>query len=442
MRTAAWYGDRELDLEFPPEWEVSYLWPTTPPPLDLPEIASRLRQPLAQRPLRELAVGRSKPAIIVDDLNRPTPAASVLPIVLAELEAAGIGRSNVRVVLATGTHGAPPPGGMEKKVGPEAAAACRLHVHDPRGPSRRLGRSSFGTPVRVNPDIAAADLVIGLGGIYPNHTAGFGGGSKIALGVLGYRTIFTLHHGHASAGWGSGGADRSFRRDLDEIARMIGLETTISVQVDADRRIVALWSGDPASCLDAGIEFTRKCYEAPDPGGADVVVCNAYPGDLSLTFSRMKGSTPFRRATPAASKVLISSCAEGLGFHGLFPFLNAPRGHRTRRRVLLATMVPPSEVARRALGVARRRFGRRTGRRPSGRGKDGGRPVWLYRPEGHLTPLPAEIPGIRVATTWEETIAALRDEHGGRDRLKVAVYPCSSLQTLVGGSVPDDEDTE
>ena len=50
------------------------------------------------------------------------------------------------------------------------------------------------------------------------------GGQVIALGVLGFRSIMQLHYRHQSNRWG-GGCDRTstFRRDLDEIARMIGL---------------------------------------------------------------------------------------------------------------------------------------------------------------------------------------------------------------------------
>ena len=64
------------------------------------------------------------------------------------------------------------------------------------------------------------------------------------LGVLGFRSIAALHFGHPSTGRGAQPPENSFRRDLDEIARLLGLETGVFVVVDADRQIVDLACGD------------------------------------------------------------------------------------------------------------------------------------------------------------------------------------------------------
>jgi nickel-dependent lactate racemase len=50
--------------------------------------------------------------------------------------------------------------------------------------------------VLVNRHVAAADYVIGIGGVYPQNSTGFGGGAKLALGVLGRRSIVNLHYGY------------------------------------------------------------------------------------------------------------------------------------------------------------------------------------------------------------------------------------------------------
>ena len=323
LRSGAWYGDRTLELELPDHWQVTTYWPQTPPPLSDSELAASLENPVGQRPIRELARGKRRPVVIVDDLTRPTPAYRVIPHVLKHLLDAGIGPGEVTVVMGGGTHRAATLEQMTLKTG-AAARECRLLVHDPTGDLVRVGRTTFGSPIFVNREVAESDLLIGIGGIYPQHSVGFGGGSKLLLGVLGKRSIVSLHYGHGSVA-GSYDVDNDFRRDLDEMARLVGLKTMITLHVDAGREVVRAVSGDHHAYYPDGVAFSRRAYSAPPPGDADVVVVNAYPADVSLTFTRSKGTAPLHLARPGASRILISACSEGLGYHGLFPFMNGPR---------------------------------------------------------------------------------------------------------------------
>ena len=430
LRSAAWYGDVPLRVSFPAHWRVAVLWPNTPPPVSEHEIAEALARPVNQGRISELGRGCLRPVVIVDDLTRPTPAARVMPFVLRELEQAGIPAEAVTVVMATGTHGAPPRGAMAKKIGGEANARCRLVVHDDRGDLVRLGRTAAGTPVLVNRAVAQSDLAIGIGGIYPQHSTGFGGGSKLALGVLGRRSIAALHYGHPSMS-GSYNIDNEFRRDLDEIARLVGLETMISLHVNARREIVRVVSGDHHRYYRDAVAFSRDRYTTPPPGAADVVVSNAYPIDISLTFMRSKGVIPLVHAAPGASRVLVSACPEGAGRHGLFPFVDRPRFqrqlHAARRLAYADRHALPRLVAS---GVTRRirRRARRRGAR--GEAEPLRNPIWLYpggRPPGSL---PGEVPGMSPLYDWHALLNALEREQGHARAVGAVVYPCASIQVL------------
>jgi nickel-dependent lactate racemase len=361
----------------------------------------------------------------VDDLNRPTPASRVVPAVLRQLQDAGIAARDVGIIMAPGTHGAPPPDALVKKVGAAAAGACRLYVHDCHRDVVKVGRTSFGTPVYVNKHVAASDFLVGIGGVYPNYTAGFGGGSKLALGVLGFRSIAALHYGHPSMGWGTADGQNHFRRDLDEIAHRIGLGTTMSLLLNGDREVVGVRCGAPQACYAEALRSAQEAFRAPPPDEqADVVIANAYPNDLSLTFARMKGMDPLWRAPPGATRIAIASCSEGLGFHGLFPFLNAPRYHRQRMMALRAQVLlaRPRLLAQKVY----RRLSRRHATRPAPCN-----PIWLYRPAAVNGPgLPAEIPGMRETSSWDEILAAVRREQSSRDPVRATVYACAPLQWL------------
>src|SRR5262249_14705731 len=165
LRTDAWHADSPLNLEFPPGWKVTFHWPNTPPRLSDPQVLECLARPVGQAPIRELCRGKSRPLIIVDDVNRPTPAARILPYVLYEFQAAGVAPSQVTILVARGSHGEPHPESMLLKVGKETAPCCRVLLHDPYRNTVRIGKTSFGTPVHINKEVPAADFVLGIGGI-------------------------------------------------------------------------------------------------------------------------------------------------------------------------------------------------------------------------------------------------------------------------------------
>ena len=427
MRTGAWYGDRPLTLNFPDKWDVTFLWPNTPPPLKDSQIANLLEQPTGQPPIREICKGKSRPLIIVDDLNRPTPAARIMPFLLNHFRDAGIPLVDVRIIMGPAAHGLPPSDAMAKKVGPLAATSCKASVHDWTHNTVKIGTTSYGTPVFVNREVVASDFVLGVGGIYPNDSAGFGGGSKLAIGVLGRRSIMRLHYGHRGAGWGAVD-ENDFRSDLNEIARMIRMNTMVALNVNAARDVVRMGCGDPSQFYNAALAFSKEAFTAPFPGDADVVISNAYPNDLSLTFVRKKGTTPLRHCAPGASRIVIASCTEGLGLHRLFPEVNLPRFYRERVIVRRLSVIKPAEISDRILSRVRKKPPSIQPQTPLTRKN----PLWLYHTGSNPEMLPAQIRGLTITRSWPEILRAIQREQGERENLKVLVFPCAPLQCLEG----------
>lgn len=431
LRTAAWYADRSITLRFPPGWKVVEHRLPTLPAVSEERLRTSVEQPIGQPPIRERCRGKKRPVIIVDDLNRPTPAWRVMPYVLEELRRGGFQPGEIAIVMATGTHAAPLPGALEKKVGKQASP-CRLEAHDATRRGTRLGTTRVGTPVFVNRTVARSDFVIGIGGIYPNHTAGFGGGAKLALGVLSTTSIARLHYRHEEAGWGNEPDGLPFRRDLEEIARTIGLDTTISLQVDPGGEIVRVACGDPLLYFEEEARFAREASGVPPPGDADVLVANAYPNDLSLTFAKMKGTSVFAHGRPEASRVVVAALSEGAGHHGLFPVVNVPRFHGQRHVLREMAVMPSGDRARRVAQTLWRKTLGRFGRRPPASGASPslpGHPMWMYCTTEGTPPLPPA-PGIAVRTSWEEVVSAVQAEQAPKHELRVALYPCTPLQWI------------
>jgi nickel-dependent lactate racemase len=438
LGTNAWYGDGRIAVHFPDNWEIFEHRPLRSRPLADDDLRQAFQHPCGQRPIREVARGRTRPVIVVDDCTRPTPAARVLPHVLDELQHAGIPANHIEIVVATGTHGPPSDSALHQKIGEAAWSRCRVHVHDDRRQLVHLGRDSRGSPVLVNRHVAAADYVIGIGGVYPQNSTGFGGGAKLILGVLGRRSIANLHFGNPSEE-GSYNVDNDFRRELDEIADLVGLETSICLHVDAYREPVRITTGDHRAFYRDDVAFAAAACRADLPNDAEVVVANAYPMDLSLTFLRSKAITPLLRAAPGASRILIGGCPEGVGRHGLYPFLDHKPAARLKQaywRLLVNPRKAPRAAAAKATQLVRSASSRTLslGRpaRNQTESPDGGpsavaRPIWLYTPNVKLRALQNRY--FRVVGSWEEILGEIRQEQAGRS-LRVALYPCSPLQVL------------
>ncbi len=423
LRTGAWYGDEVLDLDFPNGWDVVVWWPRTPAPMSDRDIVATLETPTNQIPIRTQCVGKRRPLLVVDDLNRPTPVAAIMPFVLAQFRDAGLMMNCITILVASGMHAPPCRESLLKKLGPEAVSSCRVITHDYSRGLARVGKTRRGTPVDVNVELLRSDFVLGIGGLYPNHTAGFGGGSKLALGVLGGKTIAHLH-GHQGVGWG-GTPNNDMRKELDEIARMLQMNTMITLHVDADRKLVKIHSGDHFTYYDKAIEFCRTTYSAPAPHDANVVVSNTYPNDMSLTFARMKGMAPLDAWAPsAASRVAIAGCAEGLGRHNLFPLARFPE------------LLWLQAVARRGSAMSVGNIGRKLVRKfakslgSAKIPKPQKLPIivyWTYTP---ASPVPVSVAQMSVVRSWDRILKSVQLEQQHKTRLKVVVYPCAPLQIL------------
>ena len=62
------------------------------------------KAPVGSPPLRELAKGKKRVAIAIEDASRPVPNSLLIDALLGELQSAGVAAEQVTVVVATGLH--------------------------------------------------------------------------------------------------------------------------------------------------------------------------------------------------------------------------------------------------------------------------------------------------------------------------------------------------
>src|SRR3972149_5181164 len=156
------YGRDGLEVELPDHAHV--LTPERLPALADPAAAIRgaLREPIASPPLRDLARPGQRAAVVFSDITRPPPHHVLLPPLLAELEDAGIQRTDITLINALGMHRPNTPEELQRMLGRQILDSYRVIQHDAYDPSQltRIGTNERGAAVSVNGEYLAADVRI------------------------------------------------------------------------------------------------------------------------------------------------------------------------------------------------------------------------------------------------------------------------------------------
>jgi nickel-dependent lactate racemase len=181
MRVKLEYGRTGLVANLPDERVVRTLQYKDAPPLAEPLAAllDVLDRPNGTAPLAELARGKKNCVIAICDITRPVPNELILKPVLQILEDAGIPRSQITILVATGLHRESTPAEIVEMVGAEIAANYRIENHhgQERSEHTYLGDSPRGVPIWIDTRFVQSDLKITVGLIEPHFMAGYSGGS-------------------------------------------------------------------------------------------------------------------------------------------------------------------------------------------------------------------------------------------------------------------------
>jgi nickel-dependent lactate racemase len=402
----AWYGDEEMQLQFPEASELQecrMIGPDTPA-FSEAQLREELSRPMGTEPLRQMARGKKQVVILFDDLTRPAPTGKILPFVFEELREAGIADDQIRFVAAYANHAAMCLDDFAKKLGKEVVRRFRVYNHNPYEHLVDVGKTTRGTPVLVNQEVMACDLKIAIGGLIPHLGAGFGGGAKMVLpGVTG---IATAAHNHVVIG-GIGG-DRSEQRefrlgkiegnevraDIEEGVRMIGLDMKIDLLVNNKREIIGVFAGDFITQHRAGVEQAKKLYATSVAKECDIVVTNAYPIENQV----IKGVWPANLSLKEGGHaVIVVQSTEGQALHYLAGRFGTSYGGKmwgAPQQLLVPKaqrlLVCSDHLARTDLDV--------------------------YGPSDKVVP----------CTTWSEVLIHLMAAYP--QRAKVAVYPYAAIQ--------------
>jgi nickel-dependent lactate racemase len=323
MRIRLDYGRTGLEVDLPAERLVGPLDIRPAPPLADPVAAveEALCHPLGTPPLLELARGRRQACILVCDITRPVPNRLLLPPLLRTLEAGGIARDRILLLIATGLHRPNEGAELEEMLGPEILSRYRVENHHGKVLEEHdyLGQTARGVPVWLDRRYVRADLKIATGLIEPHLMAGYSGGRKVICpGIAALETVKHWHgprfleHPRADCGLLEG---NPVHAESLCIARLAGCDFTLNVCLDGQRRITWVGAGDLEQSWLAGVRFVEQVVRVPVPAPCDIVVTTSagYPLDTTW-YQAIKGLTG---ALPIVKQkgtiILAASLSEGVG---------------------------------------------------------------------------------------------------------------------------------
>lgn len=192
------YAETQLEIPVPEDAFVAER--DDPAPLPNPEQSFRqtLEKPIGIKPLRELAEKGARVTIAFDAPPRSgTPRRLFIPILLEELQKAGVPERNVTLICASGSQWKRTRNELCHNLGPELFAQfwpSRLINHDCSQGLIYLGESELGDHVEYNKAVAESDILVYLGTISANSWGGFSG-TGVVIGLGSARCIRSHHTG-------------------------------------------------------------------------------------------------------------------------------------------------------------------------------------------------------------------------------------------------------
>jgi len=318
IRVTIPYGDSEVTVEIPERSLIGVYSPREiPRRKDITEVIRKsLASPIDSPPLQELVAGKQKVVLVADDNTRQTPTHLILPILLNEMNAAGVPDKNISIVIALGTHRFMTQEEILSKFGEEVVRRIPIYNHPFKDAKELvdLGATENGTRIQVNRRVYEADFKLGVGSIVPHHIPGFAGGSKIVQpGVCGEVTTADTHLLSVRAKRSYLGIlDNPVREELDSIAKKVGLHTIFNTVLDKNGEVLDTFFGDVQTAFRKGVKRCIEVYSVPIPEEADIVLAGSHPCDIEF-WQAHKTLYPADLAVKEGGIIIaVTPCYEGV----------------------------------------------------------------------------------------------------------------------------------
>jgi len=320
MKAELQCGHEVVDLEVPDSTVLLEMKPLAPLADPAGAVREALAHPISSRPLADIVRGRKSACIVISDITRPVPNQIILPPMLETLEAAGVAREAIVILIATGMHRPNLGDELAHMVGRDIMARYRIENHFCREAEnyRRIDTID-GAPIEVNRHYLDADLRILTGLIEPHFYAGFSGGRKAILpGISSFETMKFMHsyrmieHPRVANCVLDG---NPFHENGLRICEMAGVDFIVNVVLNKRREVGGVFAGHYDRAHRAGCEVVERHSTAAVDEPFDLVITSGGGFPLDATFYQISKALTCARNVlrKGGTIVVVCGCQEGLG---------------------------------------------------------------------------------------------------------------------------------
>jgi nickel-dependent lactate racemase len=286
-------------------------------------LQSALGSSLMGLPLQKKVSPLDTVAIVFSDITRPMPNNRVLPILLAEIESAGVPDENICLINALGTHRAQSQQELLEMLGADIVRRYKIVQHDAWSPDLvPVTENSSGRTVRINRHYMEASVRILTGFVEPHFFAGFSGGPKAVFpGIADIESIMDNHSArmlsHPDATWAMT-AGNPLWEEILTIAEATNPTFVLNVTLNKDKLITGVFAGEMLEVHKSAAAFVREKAMQPVSEPFDIVITSnsGYPLDLNL-YQAVKGMSAAAQIVRQGGDIIIAAeCWDGLPSHG------------------------------------------------------------------------------------------------------------------------------
>jgi lactate racemase len=289
-------------------------------------LSAGLRNPVGSPPLAGIVKPGDRVVIVHTDITRATPNDRILPVLLEELESAGVAREDITLLNGLGTHRPQTEAELRAMLGDRIVEQYRCLQHDCNDDANlvSLGVTSRGHPVRINRLYLDADIRILTGFIEPHFFAGFSGGPKAILPSLaGKESVYTNHGlqmiADPRATWGVTEGNPIWM-EMREVALRTNPTFLLNVTLNAKRQITGVFAGEMLAAHTAGCAHVKETAMVRVDEPYDIVITtnSGYPLDQNL-YQSVKGMSAASQVVREGGAIIIAAaCEDGLPEHGRY----------------------------------------------------------------------------------------------------------------------------
>ncbi len=270
------------------------------------EIRSALNAPISCPPLNEIVKRKlaTKPhaqaVIVISDHTRPVPykgKSGILYPVVDEMLKAGLKPSQIRLLIATGTHRSMSEKELRAVLDPRIfSLKLQIVNHDCLSSTGlvSIGRTEWGGDILLNRLYVESDIKVVTGLVESHFMAGASGGRKaICPGLLAQDSTYILHGGSILSSPSARDLvldGNPVHREALRVAKMAGCDLAVNVTIDADYKLTGIYAGDLEKTHLEAVKMLKSYAAIKTQEKFDVVLTHA--GYVGINhYQAAKGAT-------------------------------------------------------------------------------------------------------------------------------------------------------